>query len=364
MKLCFYSPYFPDHFGGGEKHLLDVAVVASQEHEVSIAVSPTKISGDRTIHKIQTEYEEFFGKSLETISFIESPLGTRESAIEKLLWTGQFDGMYYVTDGSFFFSLARHNFLHIQVPLKINLSPLQRIKLNMWQHKNVNSEFTKEFIEREWQTSIQQVIYPSVDIELLKNTEKKEKIILNVGRFFKQLHSKRQDVLIKMFSQLISKHPTEMNGWKLVLIGAIEDQAYFDELQQLAKGLPIEFRTDVNRAELVAAYKSASIYWHATGFGIDETTSPEKVEHFGISTVEALAAGAIPIVHYKGGQKEILGSELQELGWLTKEQCVSITQSIISDKQAQEELRKLASQRVQRFGTPLFTKKVLQLFKK
>lgn len=364
MKLCFYSPYFPDHFGGGEKHLLDVATVASQEHDVSIAIAPNKVSSDRSIYKIQQQYEQFFGQSLESISFIESPLGTAESAVEKLLWTGQFDGMYYVTDGSFFFSLARHNYLHIQVPLKIKFSPLQRIKLNIWQHKNANSEFTKECIEREWQTTVQQVIYPSVDLELFKNTQEKEKIILNVGRFFKQLHSKRQDVLVANFSQLVSQYPKETKGWKLVLIGAIEDQQYFEEVQNLATGLPVEFKTDVNRTDLVAAYKAASIYWHATGYDVDEQTNPEKVEHFGISTVEAMAAGAIPVVQYKGGQKEILGEELKELGWITRNECVATTKSIIGNTELQERLRSQVTQRVQRFGIPLFSKKVLQLFKK
>jgi glycosyltransferase involved in cell wall biosynthesis len=53
-------------------------------------------------------------------------------------------------------------------------------------------------------------------------------------------------------------------------------------------------------------YGRAKIFWSASGFGVNETKNPEKVEHFGITVVEAMSAGAVPVVYNAGGHKEII----------------------------------------------------------
>ena len=58
--------------------------------------------------------------------------------------------------------------------------------------------------------------------------------------------------------------------------------------------------------DILNEYKLAKIYWHASGFGEDLETHPEKAEHFGITTVEAMINGLVPIVIDAGGQKEIV----------------------------------------------------------
>ena len=50
--------------------------------------------------------------------------------------------------------------------------------------------------------------------------------------------------------------------------------------------------------------RAASIYWHATGFGTSEQMQPSKQEHFGMSIVEAMSAGAVPIAFDAGGPRE------------------------------------------------------------
>lgn len=362
MNICFYSPYLPDHFGGGEKHFFDVIKAAMKHHQVTVAIPSYKIAHDRPLHDFKILYEEFLGWSLKDVSFIESPLGTSESAIQKILWTNQFDGMYYVTDGSFFVSLAKHNFVHFQIPFREKLNTANRIKLLFWKHRNANSHFTKDWIEANWNIYIDQVLHPMVDVELLKSAEKKEKIILNVGRFFKQLHSKRQDVLVRLFSSLLKKFPKESKGWKLLLIGSVEDSTYFDQVKLAVKGLPIEIITSVNRTKLIEYYKKASIYWHATGYDIDESIYPEKVEHFGISTIEAMAAGCIPIVHYKGGQKEVLGKDLEFLGWKTDEECIEKTIEILKSSQKRNDYRHISESQSEKFNKNIFNKKVEKLF--
>ena len=363
MKICFYSPYFPNHFGGGEKHLLDVAMAAAKKHQVTISISQIHSKNEMDeLEKIRQNYEEFYGASLSKLEFIFAPIGSAASFWEKLLWTKNFDGLYYVTDGSLFFSLAAHNYLHIQIPFRSVLSSLDQIKLLQWGSINTNSSFTKNWIEKQWGITVDMVLHPMVQIDDFTDSPKKEKIILNVGRFFKQLHSKRQDILVTIFKKLCDEYSSEVKGWKLLLVGNIEDKSYFDEVKKSAHNYPVEFITNANRGELIKLYEKASLYWHATGFGIDETKDPERVEHFGITTVEAMAAHVVPLVVGKGGQKEVLGKLFTQLAWETEVECVEKTVNLIQNKNEFTRLQTEAQTQSKEFAKDVFEKKVTSLF--
>lgn len=363
MKVCLISPYIPKHFGGGEKYLFDVAHTLSSKHEVSVAV-PIKQS--QPLAEIKQRYETFLGYSLTKVQFIYSPILDRhQDFITKLWWTHQFDLLYYATDGSLFFSLAKKNILHVQIPLKLDKSSfLEKLKLANWKVKNTNSQFTKKSIEHSWQTKINFVHYPVIDLHFPPaGRQHKEKVILHVGRFFQQLHAKRQDVLVGIFKDMCHQNPTLMAGWKLVLIGGIEDDAYATKVAQAAQGFPIQILHTVTQTQLHEWYQKASIYWHATGFGIDEQLSPERVEHFGISTVEAMAAGCLPVVIDKGGQPEILGTQLSTLLWETSQECIDITFKLIQSSQ-QNTLRSQAQTRASFFGKTRFEQVLWKMVQK
>lgn len=359
MKICLYSPYLPGHFGGGEKYLLDVAtILAKQGQNVSLAVSPS-VTQDQ-IAEFRQKYQTFFDLDLKEINFVTSPL-LNGSVTEKLKWTAQFDVMYYLTDGSLFFSAAKKNILHLQIPFTHTMStPLQRLKLFNWSTKNTNSYFTKQIIEKHWPTKIDFVHQPLVQMpwtpdEVETHLKHKQKIILNVGRFFRQLHSKRQDVMVEIFRELRAQHANLLRDWKLVFVGVVEDQSYADEVRALAKDLPIEFHHQVSRAELLKLYGLASFYWHATGYKVAEETEPEKVEHFGISTVEAMSYGAVPVVIGKGGQPEILGPDLSDNLWQTKAQCVTRTAELMQDTELFGQHQRQAIIRARQFDKLHFT---------
>lgn len=361
-SICFVSPYIPKHLGGGERYLLDCARVATDAgHQVSVAVPGPQTSGD--LLAIKRQYQRFLGHELAGVEFVASPLFSAAGFISKLFWTRQFDVMYYATDGSIFWSLANRNILHIQVPLQQSKSLLDRLKLLRWQVVNTNSEFTKKTIESWWKIKVDVVHWPMVDLQPLKNPaallKKKQKIIVHVGRFFRQMHSKRQDVLVKLFKELLSRYPNEAKGWKLVLIGSVEDQAYADEVAQQAAGLPITLLHQVTRQELWQWYDKASIYWHATGFGSDPDAHPEKMEHFGITTLEAMSRGCVPIVLGQGGQPEAIGTELADLLWQTPDECVEITQHMISNASQRLERATEAIVQAQKFGEARFKRDLL-----
>jgi len=283
MKICLYSPYFPKHTGGGEKYLLDVAQFMATYGQVFLAVPQTEfhqqLSSSET-EAIYTKYQDFLGQDLKQLELLASPLGTKARFWQKLNWTRQFDLLYFITDGSLFLSGAGKSVIHIQIPLiRQPLSFFERLKKLSWQFVNTNSAFTKQIVEKHWGLRVNAVHQPMVDVaklELLSEKIQKEKIILHVGRFFRQLHSKRQDVLVRFFKNLKKQYPQESKGWQLVLIGSVEDEQYAREVKKLASGLPIKIIHTVSRDELDAWYAKASIYWHTTGFAVDEDLHPEK----------------------------------------------------------------------------------------
>lgn len=363
-KICLYSPYFPKHIGGGEKYFLDTATELARHGEVYLAVPTTNKESDKVIYD---RYKKFLGREITNLKLIKSPLGTSASFWEKLAWTKQFDLLYAFTDGSFFPSLAKKNVLHIQTPLlRKPVSMFDRFKLFSWDFINTNSAFTKKIVEKFWQVRVDEVHRPMVgveEIEKLQKMTKKEKVILHVGRFFRQLHSKRQDVLVDFFKDMVEKHPEEIKGWKLVLIGSVEDDSYAKEVQQKAKGLPIKVVHSVSRKELNKWYARSMIYWHSTGFGLNEMDHPEKMEHFGISTGEAMAGGAVPVVINSGGQPEVLGKDLDEWLWNDRAECLAKTLRLMNNEGLREDWAEKATKKVHDFDQDHFAKNIDQMLK-
>ncbi len=361
MNVVVYSPYLSTGIlGGGEKHILEFARVAAQRHSVKIALSKNAANFSERVTELSKKLHLFLGWSPTVFEFIETPLGTNVSAIEKVLWTRKFDYLYAVTDGSLFFSLARKNNLHIQIPFtQKKLHPLERLKLMNWQVKNANSKFTKQIVEQAWQTKIEFVQYPLIRVDEFPERIRKQDMILSVGRFFTHLHSKRQDVLIQAFKLLQSQQ--NFRNWKLVLCGPNDNPEFVQRLRRAAQGMSVEFKHDLDRKALVELFSQARVYWHAAGFEQDSHIHPEAVEHFGISIVEAMAAGAIPVVVGKGGPVEILSGDLSQLLWQTVDSCVQITTNVIENSQNEERLRMLCTERARDFSQVSFERLVWQM---
>lgn len=358
MKIVLVSPYLPTAFGGGERYLLDTALGFSQlGHQVQVAI-PASALVNQSLTEIKTSYQNFLGVSLAKIEFISSPLFTSAHWFTKLWWTKQFGLLFYLTDGSLFFSLAKINVLHIQVPLILNKrSFLERLKLRQFTYKITNSDFTRQIVSQAWPVKIDFTHHPQIMVAEIANSAQsvpKQKVILHVGRFFTHLHAKRQDILIEIWQRLVTKYPALVKGWKLVLIGPVENQAYATKIAKMAKGWPIEIYHQVSRQQLVKWYQRASIYWHATGYRINEQLEPQKLEHFGITTLEAMAGGAVPVVLGKGGQLEVVGDQLKSWTWLTQLECLKKTVKLIRYPELRLHLSQLAQAQAQQFGSPKF----------
>jgi glycosyltransferase involved in cell wall biosynthesis len=136
---------------------------------------------------------------------------------------------------------------------------------------------------------------------------------------------------------------------------------YLQRCRRLAEGLPVHFHVDAPLAELQELYESATVYWHATGYGVDEGREPIKCEHFGITVVEAMAAGCVPVVIGKGGVPEIVEHGVSGFHWRSGAEWRRFTLAVANDAALAARLRAAAIARSARFGEPVFRDHLLAL---
>jgi len=227
--------------------------------------------------------------------------------------------------------------------------------ISSYQHIVVNSEYTKHWVKKYWGVD-SEVLYPPID--LVPKSIIKKNWIVNVGRFFRSGHSKKQYEMVNFFRELYDGGKKE---WELHFIGTTEEGAthkeYFEKVKTAAQGYPIYFHNNSDYQELGKIVSESKIYWHATGYGEDEETNPEMMEHFGQTTVEAMKAGCVPIVYAKGGQLEIVDKKVGFV-WNTKEELIAYTKKIMEDrellmKMSCESQKKAASYNIETFRNKL-----------
>lgn len=176
----------------------------------------------------------------------------------------------------------------------------------------VNSQYTEQRVRERYDAWRQQdvqidLLYPAV-APVGAATKNAGNQILGVGRFFVGGHNKRHDKMIEAFAAMKKIAPaTEA---ELHLAGAVHNgpahRNHVLGLQRQAEGLPVKFHLSASRSQLDTLYARAKVYWHAAGWDIDINQCPEAVEHFGMSVVEAMSAGCVPLVYAVGGPLEIV----------------------------------------------------------
>jgi glycosyltransferase involved in cell wall biosynthesis len=225
------------------------------------------------------------------------------------------------------------------------------------------SNFTRIWTQRRWAVDCQ-VINPPVDSHFRRRS--KSNIVLSVGRFSVdgEGHGKKHLEMLNAFGDI---YDSDFEGWKYFSVGTLGDlpkhQAYFDELRGLTARCHAELRANVDRGELKDLFERAKIFWHAAGYGVDEERHPELVEHFGIVTVEAMAAGCVPVVINKGAQGEIVEHGVSGYLWNTIEELKSYTRLLARDEQLRLRLSEAARERARVFSRDVFVRKFHQLLK-
>jgi glycosyltransferase involved in cell wall biosynthesis len=360
MKIGIFSPYM-DTLGGGERYMLTFAEYClACNHEVELFWKDKEIV---------TQATDRFALKLDNLQ-VNSRLYTSFTAdasyaskIFKSLKLPNYDLLFYLSDGSIPRLNARNNWIHFQVPFQLDGTDFNtQQKLTHIKKIICNSDFTRDFIGKSFHVRAE-TIYPPVSIHEFDDTDlsSKENIILSVGRFDQILNAKRQDVLIQAFKKLVDDGLT---NWSLFLVGGLkENDDFLLELRKEAIDYPIEIIPNIKHQDLISLYKKAKIYWHAAGFEIEDDKQPSKVEHFGMSIVEAMAAGCISVVSQKGGIKEIITDKEDGYFWNDLNQLISITSNLVNTQEKQKQLINKARQRAKDFSKERFFTKLDQLFK-
>ncbi len=345
MKIGIFDPYL-DSLGGGERYVLTLAEHLSENHLV-------RIFWDE--EKIKEGIKERLAINLDKAEFCRNVFSTRLNLWQKLRMTSQYDLLFLLSDGSIPTTLAKKNILHFQRPFtKIKTQGLMdRVKLSRYQKIICNSVFTKNYIDQEYRVN-SLVVYPPVDVGQSQPQEKKN-LIVSVGRFSKDAGKKQKEIVV-----FFKKLHQILGGWELSLIGGLleQDMAYFNEVKRLADGFPVKLLPNESFANLKKYYSQAKIYWHAAGFGEDEKNNPAGMEHFGISTVEAMASGCVPLVYNAGGQKEIVRDKTNGFLWQTEEELVNQTLALAQDEGLRIKMAKEGIKRAEDFSKEVFLRRM------
>ncbi len=152
------------------------------------------------------------------------------------------------------------------------------------------SDFTRGFVEEKWERD-SMTLYPPCPVEAfseLSRVQPREDLVVTVGRIVPE---KRFHLFIEL-ARIVPKT-------RFVAIGSLSNEAssYYERLKS---------STPENVSFVLAPLREVK---DLLGRAMAYVHCAEN-EHFGITIVEAMAAGCVPIVHDSGGPREIVTSDV------------------------------------------------------
>ncbi|TMI06376.1 glycosyltransferase family 4 protein [Candidatus Bathyarchaeota archaeon] len=231
-------------------------------------------------------------------------------------------------------------FSHLETNTLPNLWELYYSPARLFYHSRVShidrllavSDYTREFVKEKWGRD-STTLYPPCPIDLYSDLrdQPKENLVVTVGRIGPE---KR----IELFLEIARRMPSV----RFAIIGSVasEKESYSNILRKVAPS---------NIAWVVAPLRKvkemlgqAKVYVHCA-----------LNEHFGITIVEAMAAGCVPVVHNSGGAREVVTNNVG-CKWNTPAEAVSQISNLIKNDVLRREFSKAAAARSKMFGPKVF----------
>jgi len=354
VAIAVIHPYF-DVTGGAEMTSLSLinSLVAKKIHTTLYCVKPPKIAESQyfSIHKIRQKKIPMFWRLQKMMEIKEI---FRLIPKEDILIVTSGGLTMAKSNAKKIFVYCHSSFLSETKFLQKEFHGIKKIYLNIIQsyykksleclkNENIeliaNSDFTRREIEENLcKKSV--IVYPPVDINgfLNRKNMKKEEKIVTISRFSIE---KNLDEAIKIFSNI---------NYPCVLIGNAIHKNQFKVLDQLEykKTNNVKIYSNVSKTMITEVLESAKVYLH---------TSEET---FGISVVESIAAGCIPIVPDNTAHKETV--PFDELRYKNNEDAIIKINDAIDGKF--DQLLPKLSIHIKRFSNEIFQKKIIELIEK
>src|SRR5260370_39614653 len=146
------------------------------------------------------------------------------------------------------------------------------------------SEYSKSRFDKAWRVPTK-LVYPACN--MIQPNSRKDNVIVTAAR---AVPEKR----LELFWEVARRCP----NYEFVLL-MTQDPRFLEYSLGLQRTAPINARVIINpdKESYQRILASSRIYLHLM-----------KGEHFGITVVEAMSAGCVPVVHDSGGPKEIIGA--------------------------------------------------------
>ncbi|TMI22683.1 glycosyltransferase [Candidatus Bathyarchaeota archaeon] len=202
------------------------------------------------------------------------------------------------------------------------------------------SDFTRGFVAKKWERD-SKTVYPPCPVEDFSeftNVKSRENMVVTIGRIVPE---KRFHLFVEL-ARIVPKT-------RFVAIGSLSEDtsAYYDQLKTSAPENLSFVLSPLRKVRDVLG--RAMAYVHCA-----------QNEHFGITIVEAMAAGCVPIVHDSGGPREIVTSDV---GFRWSNLSVAARQIVMlaENDSLRRELSTAASVRARQFRPEVFESEMIRI---
>jgi alpha-1,2-mannosyltransferase len=195
-----------------------------------------------------------------------------------------------------------------------------------------NSKFTQQIVKKYLKRE-SSVLHPAVDVKSYAKTKvKSENLVVTVSKF-----------TTKRCLHRVPQIARNTKNARFIIIGGADKYSAetIVTLQKAIREQGVQDRVilmpNVQRSRLIELLASAKVYLHVM-----------PSEHFGISIIEAMAAGCVPIVHRSGGPwLDILDQKQGKYGFSyeTPEEAAYIIENILNDERLGTEVSRAAQKR-------------------
>jgi len=209
-----------------------------------------------------------------------------------------------------------------------------------------NSSVTRRYVARTFNNDDVTIMYPPVDIPK-DDLQKKSELVVSIGAIQPN----------KRFLDVVEAVDQARSNWKYVILGHLRDVTYYKKLVNTVKKRGLENRVhiipDAGKKTLSQILARSKAIVHASRF-----------EPFGISVVEGMGAGAVPVVYNgedSGPWIDIVARGRFGLGYRTNEELATLIDELMFQRHKWLELSNRARERARFFSTRDFSENLIRL---